>query len=126
KLICTSGGENGIRFNGEGGKWIFAGRGKITASDKALLDEKLPADAKRLDPATDHMGNFLDCIRSRKQTICPVQVGNRSASLRHIGNISIRLGKKLNWDPLKERFDDDDEANAMLHREMRAPWKVEV
>jgi predicted dehydrogenase len=125
KVICTSGGENGVQFNGENGKWLFVGRGKITASDKALLDEKLPADAKRLYLATDHMGNFLDCVRSRKPTICPAEVGHRSATVCHIGNISIRLGKKLKWDPVEERF-DDDKANAMLRREMRAPWKLEA
>jgi predicted dehydrogenase len=124
QVICTSGGENGVKFNGEDGKWIFVSRGTITASDKALL-EKLPADAKRLYPATDHMGNFLDCVRSRKTTICPADVGHHSATVCHIGNISIRLGKKLKWDPVKENF-DDDEANKMLSREMRGPWKLEA
>ncbi len=125
QVICTSGGENGVRFNGEDGKWIFVGRDKLTASDKALLDEKLAADAKRLYPATDHMGNFLDCVRSRKPTICPPEVGHRSATVCHIGNISIRLGKKLKWDPVKESF-DDDAANKMLSREMRGLWKLEA
>jgi predicted dehydrogenase len=123
-LICSS-KENGIRFEGEDGKWIFVNRGKIEASDKALLDEKLPADAQRLYVSTNHMGNFFDCIRSRKPTICTAEIGHRSASVCHLGVIALRTGKKLKWDPVKERFEDDD-ANKMLSRPMRSPWKLEV
>jgi predicted dehydrogenase len=125
KLLCTSKGENGIKFIGEDGKWIFVARGKISASDKKLLDEPLPASATRLYVSNDHMGNFLDCIKSRKECICPAQVGHRSVSVCHIGVIALRTGKKLKWDPVKEVF-DDAEANKMLSRPMRAPWKLEA
>ena len=50
------------------------------------------------------MGNFIDCMKSREKTICPAETGHRSASLCHLGVISIRLGRKLNWDPVKEQF----------------------
>lgn len=123
KLICQSKGNNGVRFEGEDGKWIFVSRGGISASDKKLLEEKLPENAVRLYVSTNHMGNFLDGIRTRKPTICPAQVGHRSASVCHMGVISLRTGKKLKWDPVKEEF-DDAEANKMLSRPMRAPWKL--
>ncbi len=124
ELICMSEGENGVKFTGDRG-WIFVDRGKITSSDKALLDEKLKDDANRLYKSDDHMANFLDCVRDRKRPICDVEVGHRSVSVCHIGTISTRLGKALKWDPSTERF-DDEAANRMLHREMRAPWKLEV
>jgi predicted dehydrogenase len=124
QLICSD-KENGVRFEGEDGKWIFVDRGKIQASDKKLLEEPLPEGATKLQVSNDHMGNFLDCVRSRERPICDVEVGHRSVSVCHIGNIALRLGKKLKWDPAKEQF-DDAEANTWLSREMRAPWKLEV
>ncbi len=85
KLICTSDGENGIKVNGEDGKWIFASRGKLEASDKALLDEKLPADATKLYHASNHMENFLTGVRTRKPCVCPAEVGFSSVTVCHIG-----------------------------------------
>jgi predicted dehydrogenase len=123
-LICTSAGENGVKFIGENGDWIFVSRGKIAASDKKLLDEPLGKDATRLYESKNHMGNFLECMKSGKPTICPAEVGHRSVTVCHIGVIALRTGKKLTWDPMTERFDNAD-ANKMLSREMRAPWKLE-
>jgi predicted dehydrogenase len=124
-LVCKSDGENGVRFEGDKG-WIFVNRGKIEASDKKLLDEPLPASATRLYVATNHQGNWLECLRSRKDPICPVEVGHSSVTVCHLGNISLRLGgRKFTWDPEKERASDED-ANKMLSREMRAPWKLEA
>ena len=125
KLICSSTGENGIKFIGEDGQWIFVSRSKIEASNKKLLDEKLPADATKLYLSTNHMQNFLEGVRTRKTCICPPEVGHRSVTVCHIGNIALRTGKKLKWDPVKEQF-DDAEANKMLSRPMRAPWKLDV
>jgi predicted dehydrogenase len=117
--------DNGVLFLGENGQWIFVSRGIISASDKKLIDEPLPATATRLYASTNHMGNFLDCLRSRKPTICTAAIGYRSVSVCHIGAIALRTGKKLRWDPVQERFDDAD-ANRLLSRPMRAPWKLEV
>jgi predicted dehydrogenase len=120
--------DNGVLFTGEDGKWIFVNRGMIVASDEKLIDEPLPKDAIRLqDAKNDHMGNFLEAVRAVKPSlcICPPEVGHRSVSVCHIGNIALRTGKKLKWDPVKEQF-DDAEANKWLSREMRAPWKLEA
>jgi hypothetical protein len=125
ELVCTAGGENGVKFIGEDGKWIFVSRGKIDASDKALLDEKLPENAVRLYKSDNHMGNFFECLKTRKPTICTAEIGHRSVTVCHIGVIALRTGKKLKWDPAKEVF-DDAEANKMLSRAMDKPWKLDA
>jgi predicted dehydrogenase len=127
------GHDNGVLFVGEGGKWIFVNRGVITASDEKLIQEKLPGDAARLhvgDPrvAGNHMANFLDAVRKGKPDlcICPAEVGHRSATVCHLGVIALRSGKKLKWDPAKEAFAGDEEANKWLSRPMRGEWKLDV
>jgi predicted dehydrogenase len=138
KLVCAhaqlpdsldkgkKGHDNGILFVGEGDKWIFVSRGEISASDPKLISEPLPDDRKvKLYVSSNHMANFLDGVRDRKACICPAEVGFHSVVVCHIGVIAMRTGKKLKWDPAKMRF-DDDEANKMLSRPMRAPWKIEV
>jgi predicted dehydrogenase len=126
KLICTS-RENGVRFTGERGDWLFVSRSEIDASDDKLISEPLPAGATRLYTSPGHMRNFLDCVRSRRETICPAEVGHRSVTVCHLGVISLRLGgKKLTWSPDKERFVGDEEANKMLSRPMRGDWKLEA
>jgi predicted dehydrogenase len=139
KLLCThnqladaldrkdenKGHDNGILFVGEKDQWIFVNRGKIAASDKKLIEEPLAKEATRLYLSTNHMGNFLDGFKTRKPCICTAEVGHRSVTVCHIGAIALRTGKKLKWDPVKEVFDDAD-ANKMLSRPYRAPWKLEV
>jgi len=115
----------GLKFDGTDG-WIYVTRGRIQASKKELLDEPLPAGAERLDVSDNHMGNFFDCVRSRKPPICDVEIGHRSVSVCHLGVLSMRLGRKLTWDPAKEEFADDKEANSYLVREMRKPWTYEM
>ncbi|MCC6483214.1 MAG: Gfo/Idh/MocA family oxidoreductase [Armatimonadetes bacterium] len=122
-LRTTNKGQNGVHFQGEDG-WIFVSRGVLKASDQKLLDEPLPENAERLYFSDDHTGNWLDCIRKRdRQPICDAEIGHRSVSVCHLGNISLRLGgRKLEWDPKREVFKGDKEANAMLSRPMRRPY----
>jgi predicted dehydrogenase len=123
-LITSNKGDNGVLFEGENG-WIFVSRSEIKASDQKLLDEPLPSSATRLYVSDDHHGNFVDCIRSRKLPICDVEIGYRSVSVCHIGNICLRLGgRKLEWDPQAEMFKDDKEANTYLSRPTRNGWHV--
>ena len=116
---------HGVRFEGAGG-WIFVSRGKIEASNPALLTEPLSAIAPRLYASDNHMGNFFDCIRSRKQPICDAEIGHRSVTVCHLGVISIRLGRKLNWDPAREQFINDSAADKWLAREQRKPWTYDL
>jgi predicted dehydrogenase len=122
--------DNGILFEGEDGKWIFVNRSFIRGSDRMLVDEALPANATRLEVSSNHMGNFIDCIRSRRTPICNVNVGHHSVTVCHLGNIAIRLGRgadrPLRWDPRAETFTGDEEANRMLSRPYRAPWRLEA
>ncbi|HYT87468.1 MAG TPA: hypothetical protein VEL76_02010, partial [Gemmataceae bacterium] len=121
--------NNGVMFEGEDNKWIFVSRGRILAGrggeqDMRLINEPLPAGAVRLGTATNHMANFLDCVRSRQQPVCNPVVGHRSCSVCHLGNIAIRTGRRLTWNPSEERFTGEHAAdgNRMLAREMRGEW----
>lgn len=116
--------HHGVKFEGTEG-WIFVTRGKSAASRPELLTEPLKSKKVSLYVSNDHMGNFFECLRSRKAPVCEAEIGHRSASICHLGGIAIRLGRKLNWDPAKETFVDDKEANGYLAREMRKPWSYD-
>ncbi len=72
----------------------------------------------------DHVRNFLDCIKTREDPIAPVEVGHRSVSVCHLGNIAMRLKRKIRWDPDTQEIIGDDEAAGMLSRPLRAPWNL--
>jgi predicted dehydrogenase len=120
-VVNANGKLHGTKFEGTDG-WIWITRGKIEASRPEILTAPLPSTAERLYVSDDHMGNFFDCVRSRKQPICEAEIGHRSASICHLGGIALQLGRKLKWDPKREQFVGDREANKFLAREMRKPW----
>ena len=120
-VLDPKGQQHGVRFQGADG-WIFVTRGKIQASDPDLLTTPLPTSAARLAVSDNHMRNFFDCVRSRERPICDVEMGHRSATVCHLGVIALRLKRQLQWDPVKEEFVNDQEANQWLAREMRKPW----
>ena len=122
KLFLKSGSGH-TRFEGTEG-WVDVKRGKIGAEPKSLLTSVIAPDEIHLYESKDHKQNFLDCIKSRKDTICTAEIGHRSASVCHLGNIAMQLGRKLRWDPKAEQFINDSAANNMLTRAMRAPWKL--
>jgi predicted dehydrogenase len=121
--IKEDGQRNGIRFVGSDG-WIWVNRDQIKATEREMLTQALPEGAERLFVSNDHMGNFFDCVRSRIDPICDVEVGHRSASVCHLGAISLRSGKSLQWDPVNETFigEHSKEANTYVSREMRKPY----
>src|SRR5690606_22640436 len=90
-----------------------------------ILASEIGPDEIHLYESPEQHGNWLDCIQSRKQTISPVEVAHRSCSACLISHIAMKLPRKLYWDPINERFKDDDEANAMLSRSQRYPWGYE-
>ncbi len=110
-------------FEGTDGT-ILVSRDKLLSLPDSILKEPLAEKDKRVYPSNSHHGNWLECIKSGKETICPPETGNRSATICHLGNIGYHLGRKLKWDPAKELFVDDEKANKELTREPRAKWKV--
>jgi predicted dehydrogenase len=119
------GHDNGILFVGEDDRWIFVNRSGITASEEKLVKAPLPDKKVSLYVSNNHMQNFLDGITTGKTCVCPADLGHRSVTVCHLGVIALRSGKKLKWDPAKEKF-DEEEANKWLGREYRAPWKLDV
>ncbi len=122
-VIQTSTDQNphGVRFEGEEG-WVFT-RGHIEVSDPELLREPIRSDEIRLYDSPNHERNFLDCVKSRAQTITPIEVAHRSTSTCLVGGIALKLNRPLRWDTASERFDDET-ANRLLSYPMRPPWHL--
>ncbi|MBW8014880.1 MAG: Gfo/Idh/MocA family oxidoreductase [Planctomycetes bacterium] len=112
----------GACWYGENGQWIHVRRGGMKASSPEILKTVLGPNDKRLYKSTDHKQNFLDCIKSRKKTITPVETAHRSISAGLLGEIAMLTGRDLKWDPVKETFIGDEAANRYLSRPFRAPW----
>ena len=124
KIIMTDTGQNrhGVKFIGEKG-WVFT-RSSIEANPPALLREPIRPDEIHLYRSPDHTRNFLDCVKSRAETITPPEIAHRATSTALLGGVACQLGRKLHWDPARERFLDDPEAERLLSCPMRAPWRV--
>ena len=119
-------GDNGVLFEGDKSR-VYVNRGRITGKPvEELAENPLPEDRVKLYASNNHMGNFIDCVRSRQTPISDVVSQHRSVSACHLANISLRLGRKLNWDAAKEEFVGDSEANAMLSRPQRAPYTIDA
>jgi len=132
-------GRNGITFTGDRGR-IFVNRGSLQGKPvDELAAHPLPREALtlyphdnherpervgKLDAIVNHMGNFFDCVASRQAPISDVASQHRSVSTCHLGNISMRLGRPLKWDPQREEFINDSAANGWLKREQRAGFEV--
>ena len=117
--------HNGVRFDGSEG-WVWVTRGELRASKPDILEEPFSSSATRLYASNDHKGNFFDCIRTRRQPAAPAGVGHRSVSVCHLGVISMRIGRPLSWDPDKQQFINDEEADKWLSRPQRAPYTYEM
>ena len=111
----------GAKWYGQTG-WIHVNRGGLSASDEKILKEEIGPDEIRLYESRDHKQNFLDCVKSRRLTICPVEVGHRSISVGLLGEIAMLTGRKIKWDPETEQIIGDPHASALLGRSYREPW----
>ena len=111
----------GAKWYGEKG-WIHVNRGGMSASNEKILREEIAPNEIKLYESRDHKQNFLDCVKSRKLTICPAEVGLRSISVALLGEIAMLTGRKIKWDPEKEEIKGDPEASALLGRSYREPW----
>jgi predicted dehydrogenase len=140
RMIVSDDFPNGIKFEGSKG-WVFVSRGNesvtesdpiatlkdaqaLSASDPKIIISIIGPDEIHLYDSKDHHGNWLDCVRSRQQPIAPIEVGHRACSTCLIHHLAMRLKRRLFWDPLKERFKNDDEANSMLSRPQRWPYMI--
>jgi hypothetical protein len=115
--------QQGVRFEGSDG-WVFVNREEFKVHPKTVLDSRLGPSEMHLYESNDHIGNFIDCVKSRSQTVAPAEVAHHSIMVGHLGVIAIKMGRKLNWDPKKERFVNDEEADRLLSRPMRSPWHL--
>lgn len=124
-MTCTP-GDPSIKFIGTEG-WVGnrGWLGKLEASSQTILDSKIgPGEVHLYTNREGEHRDFIDCVKSRKDPYFPVDIGHRVATVCHLANLSIQLGRKLKWDPAAERFGDDAQANALLERPMRSPWKL--
>lgn len=116
-------GRHGARFEGDKG-WVHVTRGGIQAEPASLLKLNFSPNDERLYVSNDHIGNFLDCIRSRRDPVAPVEAGHQATTMTILSDIATRTRRKLTWDWKAERFQNDDVANTMLARPMRSPWTL--
>ena len=139
-MIIDNNFENGVRFEGADG-WIFVSRGsaKVTASDPtvggskafaasnpAILRSEIKPNEIHLHASKDHHLDWLTSIQTREPSSTNPEQAHRSTSACEIGWIAMKLGRKLRWDPVKEAFTDDEQANAMRSRPQRAPYGTEA
>jgi len=117
------GGPSDCTFEGTDGT-INVGRSQLESTPAKILEEPLTDKDFRVYPSSDHARNWIECIASRKDPICTAEIGARSAAICHLGAIGYELRRQLKWDPAKEQFVGDDEANKLLDYQMREPWKL--
>ena len=117
------GGPADVTFEGSEGT-LMVSRGSIKSDPASILEEEIGDDEFHVYPSNSQKRNFVDCIKSRKETICPAEIGHRTATICHLTNLGYQLGRPLNWDPVKEQFADDAEANSFLWRTPREKWDV--
>jgi hypothetical protein len=96
----------------------------MRAEPQALFKTVIGPSEIHLAHSDNHALHFLECVRSRRETIAPAEVAHRSTTLCLLSDIAMRLGRKLRWDPDKEEFPNDPEANRFLARTMRSPWRL--
>ncbi|MEK7996609.1 MAG: Gfo/Idh/MocA family oxidoreductase [Planctomycetota bacterium] len=123
ELICRTQEGEPLRFEGSEG-WIQLQKGELTCQPESLKTSVIGPNEIHLYESDEHHRNFIDCIKAHRETAAPAEIGHRSTSICHLGNIAMTLKRKLRWDPEEERFVGDEQANRMLSRGMRSPWHL--
>ena len=114
----------GTEWIGENG-WVYVDRGRIAASNREWIVEKTDRGPKKAYKSNNHQRNFIECVRSREECICPAETGHRSATPGHIAYVSDKLGRAIQWDPEKEGCIGDKEADKLLKTiDYRGDWKI--
>ncbi len=128
KINVTDASKNkmGTKWIGEDGRWIYVTRGGLEASDPKILKEEIGAEEIQLIKSPEHHRNFIECVKTRRETITPSEIAYRSISVGLLGEIAMLTGRKIKWDSDKEEILDDPAASALLMRPYREPWKLEV
>lgn len=116
-------GKNFCHFIGTNGE-VQVGRGELRTTPETLKDKVFNREDYKIQVCENHYQDFLEAMRTRKAPICDVETGHRTATVCNIGNIAYKLQRPLYWDPEKERFKKDAEANKLLKRKMKKEWKV--
>jgi predicted dehydrogenase len=115
--------SHGTAFEGTDG-WVHVDRSGLNAHPKELLETEFGPNDIHLYKSDNHVRNLLDCVKSRAETVCPIDVAVQADIICQISDIAIRLEQKLKWDPKTERFVNNDAANRRLSRSMRTPWTL--
>ena len=119
KMIVGTEERRGVTFEGTGG-WVWATRGRHEASSREIMESQIGPNEIHLYKSEDHTRNFIDCMISRAPTAAPIEVAHRSITIAHLGNIALKQGRDLRWDPEREVILDD----SMLGKPYRGPWKL--
>jgi hypothetical protein len=122
-VIMTRDNANGILFTGTEGK-VEVNRGYLKTWPDTLQNQQIGVDQTHLYDSNNHYTDWLKAIRTRNKPICDIETGCRSVTVCHLGNIAYQLGRALKWDPRREVFVNDSNANRLLSRAMRSPWGV--
>jgi|ADurb_Met_03_Slu_FD_contig_121_32113_length_2710_multi_2_in_0_out_0_2 predicted dehydrogenase len=114
---------HGAKWYGERG-WILVNRGTLQAEPKEILDEEIGPNEIQVYQSDDHKGNFLECVRTRRETVAPAEIGHRSISVGLLGEIAMLTGRKIRWNPDTEEIIGDPGASALLGKAYREPWTL--
>ncbi len=125
EMLVSARQPGGVKFEGSEG-WIYVDRGKFEANPRSLVNTEIKPHELHLYRSTNHIGNFLECVKTRKKTITPAEVAHHSIMIGHLGLIALRLGRPLKFNPERETFVNDPEADRLLCRPMRAPWHLNI
>jgi len=123
RMVVSNRSRGGVTFEGSDGM-VWVNRGAIESKPDHLIYSDIADNEIHLYKSENHFRNFIDCVLSRKQPVSPIEETHRSITIAHLGNIALKLGRDLKWDPAAERFVNDAEAGRMLARPMRAPWSL--